>query len=50
MTRRRATFVARRRHSVDADWIEIGLFIAGSLLVAFLLAGILLSVVAGYMR
>ena len=43
--RRRGTFVARRRN--DANWIEIGLFFAVSLLVAVLLASVLINIIMG---
>lgn len=49
MTRRRNTFVARHQRRVDPDPIEIGLFIAGSLLVAVILASVILGMAARYM-
>lgn len=47
--KRRSTYRAHRHH-VDADPIEIALFIAGSLLASVLLAAIILSMAWGYMR
>jgi len=46
MSRRRGTYIARPRN--DANYVEIGLFFAGSLLVAVLLAAILVNIIMGW--
>ena len=44
--RRRGTYVARRRN--DANYVEIGLFLAGSLLVSVILAAVLVNIIMGW--